>query len=137
MSISRLNSITISDFLLQIKNIISYNSTLFERAPIRATKDGIEYLIVNALLTIEVGYSIEGIAIYLAKASQLHTTQTIYSIKGIKDRIVSLISNNPMRMLQPIFLRDSIGELSGIRELNVKDMSILGGSSQGIIILGV
>jgi hypothetical protein len=128
------NSITVRDFLTQIENIMSHNTRLNWRAPIRGDDGGVDRLIVDVVERDRgLGNGVESIILDLIHIDY-STRRTPYSIQTLKDKIISLAAAHPLYLHLPILLgfHPEVADISG---LTVRDFSVLGGSATGIAVI--
>ena len=127
-------SITVRDFLAQIENIMAHHHSLNWRAPIRGDDRGTIKLIIDVIEYDKgLGNGVESIILDLIHVD--HSAQRPpYSIKTLKDKLVSIVAAHPEYDELPILLglHPEVADISG---LGVRDLEMSSGSAKGIIVL--
>lgn len=127
-------SITVKDFLTQIENIMAHHHSLNWRAPIRGDDRGTHKLIVDVIEYDKgLGNGVESIILDLIHVDY-SAQRPPYSIKTLKDKLVSIVAAHPEYAGLPILLglHPEVADISG---LGVRDIEILSGSAKGIVVL--
>jgi hypothetical protein len=131
---SVLTSITVKDFLAQIENIMAHHHSLNWRAPIHGDDRGTIKLIIDVIEYDKgLGNGVESIILDLIHVD--HSAQrSPYSIKTLKDKLVSIVATHSEYEELPILLglHPEVADISG---LGVRDLEMSSGSAKGIIVL--